>query len=598
MVAGESAIEAMKAFLKRYLLLMSCLLCLRGHAQAPIPGSLDNRGTDQLESPKPADLSSNWIVEAKAALPTNSAAEELSFRDLTNLVFEESQRGNAAAERSWGYALVVQSRSKADVSSGLQLLQDSAGKGCVPAMVSLGLLYEGDQYIERNYNEAFRWFSRAADSNNAAGQLELGVCYHNGRGTARDDAMAASLYRLSAAQGNYAAMRSFGYVLMNGRGVDKDLDQARYWLTRAAREGNNRRAMYDLGALCMRKFPDANATTEAFRWYRQSADLGDALACFQVAKFYYNGWAGVEINLDEYHHWLTRAATLGATQAQRLMGDAYRVGDWVSRDPEMSLEWYQKAATKNDPYAYYGMAIYYRGLTNDADLAIANEYMILAAQKGHREAQFQCAIDYFRGYGAPRDFEKGKEWLLKSAENGWDRAQYYLFELYYHGTAPAAGCPAYPRDRFEAVKWLRRAAEHEDFRAQSMLAVMLLKGQNVEQDRMGAERLLRHAAEHGYAQAQNDLGYAIESGDTTNRDPVEAAVWFQLAQSHATNSQTIQRAMVNFANAASKLSADEQAEVARRVREFRAVPVPPVDAMPRGWETNGDYQSEDVRFGH
>jgi len=55
--------------------------------------------------------------------------------------------------------LLVQSRSPEEVSAGLQLLQDSAEHGDVPAMVQLGLLFKGGKYVHRNDNEAFHWFS-------------------------------------------------------------------------------------------------------------------------------------------------------------------------------------------------------------------------------------------------------------------------------------------------------------------------------------------------------------------------------------------------------------------------------------------------------
>ncbi len=168
----------MKTFLNTYFLLASCFVCLSGRADIPIIKSIAQAiwGTDEMESPASGILSTNWINEAKAALSTNYPAEELSFRNLTNLMRLESERGNHAAEGLWGFALVIQSHSKEDTSSGLELLRDSAKKGYLPAILNLGLLFENGQYVERDYQEEFHWFSLGADKHAEDGHLRLGVC--------------------------------------------------------------------------------------------------------------------------------------------------------------------------------------------------------------------------------------------------------------------------------------------------------------------------------------------------------------------------------------------------------------------------------------
>src|SRR5579871_810999 len=131
----------MKAFFKIHLLLILCCFCLKGRAENPIIKSISQAiwGADEAESPAEEILSSNWINQAKAALPTNYSATELSFSDLTNLTYQESRNGNNAAQGLWGLLLVVTSHTEQDTSSGMQLLRQSAENGYVPAMVELGL---------------------------------------------------------------------------------------------------------------------------------------------------------------------------------------------------------------------------------------------------------------------------------------------------------------------------------------------------------------------------------------------------------------------------------------------------------------------------
>lgn len=547
----------------------------------------------------PPTLSTNWAAQVEAVLPPRALRRgELTFQRTTNLLCRESRHGNRAALELWGLAEVGDSHTPEQLQAGIQMLKSSAGKGYVPAMLNLGDLYETGRYVTTNYDEAFHWFGLAADHGSAQGELELGGCYHYGLGTIPDLPMAARCYRLAAGQTNYAAMKSYGDLLINGLGVPRDLDAAEYWFTRAAMEGGNRRAMYDLGVLYAMKAPDSNAMAEAVHWYREGADRGDALACDALANCYATGW-GVRTNQASYRHWLFKAATLGDTDAQYRMGAAYRTGDGVPQDTETSLEWYRKAASKNHPEAYYDLALHYlRETTNRLSLQLGEYYMCQAARAGNREAQFQCALSLFRGDVMPRNFKEGQEWLLKSANNGWARAQFALFQLYFYGIPPGPGCPAYPKDQAQAVNWLREAATNGDLRAQSTLALMLIQGKDMDENTLEAEQLLRSAAERGYAQAQDDLGFAILHGDLGSTDWVDAAMWCELAEEHATDARTRERAEENLSNAMDRLTPDQQAEVERRVKEFKPIPIVQTDPLMPDWETNSDYQQEDGRFGH
>jgi uncharacterized protein len=160
-------------------------------------------------------------------------------------------------------------------------------------------------------------------------------------------------------------------------------------------------SMYNLGVLGGMDFPDTSAMAESFQWYKQSAELGDALACDQVANYYYNGRGRRAAKSCQLLSLAPRSSKVrGATDAQYFMGAAYRRGDSFPKDTESLLFWYQKAAAKNHPIALYDLAVYdLQFRTNEASLTMASNYMCRTAQSGNREAQFQCALSSFRGDG-------------------------------------------------------------------------------------------------------------------------------------------------------------------------------------------------------
>lgn len=543
-------------------------------------------------------VSSNWLAAVEAAVPAGDWPKgKWSYGQITNLLCGQAQKGNNAARGLWGMVLLVQSQSPEAFETGLELVRESATNGYVPAMLDLGVLNQTGRYVPKDEVQAFHWFSLAAAAGDAEGELKLGACYHYGLGTAPDLAKTVEFYRLAAGHTNFVAMKSLGYLLMNGIGTARDLDGAKYWLTRAAREGGNRRAMYDLGVLYSMKYPDPDAMREAFQWYLRSAELRDPLGCQQVAECYRNGW-GTRVNLVGYHQWIFNAAALGATEAQYEMGLACQLGDGVPKNEEASLAWYRKAAAKNHPQALYNLALYYLNNLEHGSFNLANQYMTRAAECGNREAQFQCALSCFRGDVAQSDFEKGKAWLAEAASNGCPRAEFTLFQLMYNGVAPGPNCPRYPEDRLEAVKWLRRAADGGNLPAQSILAVMLIRGTDMPRNAVEAEKWMRDAADHGYASAQNDLGFGILNGDLSSTDAVEAAMWCQLAKSHWDNPKTLDRVEVNLSNALSRLTPQQRTEVAELVKAFRPEPVPESYPLVTKWDEMPSYQQEDGQFGH
>jgi TPR repeat protein len=585
-----SPVKIVPLLLAGLLWLLNCQLGLSSNAPIDTTGA---------SLPKER-LNTNWITAVKVALGDSYSEDgTFDFHQATNLLGKASKRGNYAARGLWGITLMATDGALETRKSGLWLLTDAAENGDVPSMCQLGVLYKNGRFLRQDYPAALHWFLLAADQGSANAQFELGVCFYYGYGTNQDSAQAFKYYQLSAAQTNYSAMNSMGFMLMNGFGTPKNLDVARYWSLRAAKEGRNRRAMYNLGALDALKFPETNAMADAFEWDRQSAELGDGLACQALANFYFCGWGVVATNSAAFYHWRAEAARLGATDSQYQMGVAYRTGDGVPEDVAKSLEWYRKAAAKNHPRAFYDLAQYYwADKTNPVAKDEAHHFTTLAAQGGYRQAQLQCALSCFRGDGAPVDFEQGKKWLDRAAEADWANAQFCLFELYWNGIAPALGCPAYPKDKKQALLWLRRAATHHNLIAQSILAVMLIHGTEIEMDKAAAEKLLRDAAAHGYGQAQNDLGYAIEDGDTATNDLVESAMWLKLAIAHTTDTNVLKRGSFNLAHVTAQLSPEQNQEADRRANDFRPQPIPAVDPMPVGWEKNPGYQAEDGQYEH
>jgi TPR repeat protein len=130
----------------------------------------------------------------------------------------------------------------------LETLTAEAQKGNKYAQYRLGgLYYSGgklgqhdfsNNVIAKDYNQAKRWFQKAAEQGHADSQSNLGILYVNGRGVPQNYVQAAQWFRKAAAQGDDTAQYNLGVLYHYGQGVPQDYAQAAQWYRKAAAQGN------------------------------------------------------------------------------------------------------------------------------------------------------------------------------------------------------------------------------------------------------------------------------------------------------------------------------------------------------------------------
>jgi hypothetical protein len=91
---------------------------------------------------------------------------------------------------------------------------------------------------DKNLQEAFGWYRKAAKQNHARAQNKLALCFLNGLGVDANAIEAVRWFRAAAAQNFTAAMFHLGNCLEQGDGCEKNLDDALMWYERAAANGD------------------------------------------------------------------------------------------------------------------------------------------------------------------------------------------------------------------------------------------------------------------------------------------------------------------------------------------------------------------------
>jgi hypothetical protein len=116
------------------------------------------------------------------------------------------------------------------------------------------------------------------------------------------------------------------------------------------------------------------------------------------------------------------------------------------------------------------------------------------AEKGDADAQFNLGQAYRLGRGVPLNLAAAKTWFERAASSGHLDAQTTLGLLLFQNGEQAEG-----------LKWLKKAAEQGEPRAQLVYGTALYNGDGITQDRMLGYAFVSRSAAQGLAPAQQTL---------------------------------------------------------------------------------------------
>ena len=408
-----------------------------------------------------------------------------------------------------------------DYNEAVRWYRKAADQGIAYAQYALGVSYAKGQGIPQSYIEAIRWFRKAADQGDARSQCDLGISYASGFGVPQNDVEAVNWYRKAADQGDAFAQFNLGNMYLNGRGVPQNDIEAANWYRKAADQGDTN-AQFQLGWIYDNGKGVPKNDVEAVNWYRKAADQGDADAQFNLGNMHLNG-RGVPKNDVEAVNWYRKAADQGNASAQYAVAVMYGNGKGVPQNDVEAARWCRKAADQGGVLAqtYLGnMYLNGRGVLQN-DVEAVNWYR-KAADQGNTDAQVSLGWMYENGRGVPKNDIEAVNWYRKAADQGNALAQVNLGWMYNNGKGVQ-------QNDVEAVNWYRKSADQGNARAQTNLGFIYLMGRGVPKNDVEAVRWHRLAADQGNAVAQFNLGEVYEKGLGIPHDIPVAVYWYRKA---------------------------------------------------------------------
>ncbi|MCR9071818.1 MAG: sel1 repeat family protein [Alphaproteobacteria bacterium] len=138
-----------------------------------------------------------------------------------------------------------------------------------------------------------------------------------------------------------------------GNGVDQDYNEAVKWYRKSAQKGNAE-GQWLLGYMYFVGQGVDQNYNEAVKWYRKSAEQGNSDGQYGLGTAYFVG-QGVDKNYNEAVKWYRKSAEQGNSDGQYGLGTAYRFGKGVDQNYNEALKWYRLAAEQGDVNAQEGI---------------------------------------------------------------------------------------------------------------------------------------------------------------------------------------------------------------------------------------------------
>lgn len=346
---------------------------------------------------------------------------------------------------------------------------------------------------------------KEAVAGNAQSQYQLGRMKYAGFGTTADLAEARRLFVAAAAQGHVEASAYAGKFLVYGLGGPVDTARGMALLRTAARAGNTD-AMSVLGIRTMATAFESGDNTEmpqAVKYLEQAADAGNALAQEALGTtIYYYGVGGVAADGVKAVKYLRMGAAQGHPTSMYYLGNLMVNGDaWTGENRTEGWALINRAAQAGEGRALWRLAAAkFNGTSGlEKDLPEAARLMRLSAESGDRNGQQGWGQMLYFGVGVAENKPEGLRYTRMAADAFYPDAQYDMALANYFGEV------GIPKNLPEAARWARLAAENGLPRAELLYSKLLWAGEGVAQDRVQAVRWMKKAADHGDETAKNDL---------------------------------------------------------------------------------------------
>jgi localization factor PodJL len=228
-------------------------------------------GRQSMNAPAPAAADSIASVGIpQAAAPVTAP---ITATDITGTIPQVSANP-APANRKLSLIQIPPEERLPDGIGG-PVLRTAALKGDPSAAYEVGVRFAEGKGVPANYDEAAKWYDRAAQAGLVPAIFRLGTLYEKGLSVKKDIDIARRYYLQAAERGNAKAMHNLAVLDADGGGKGANYKSASQWFRKAADRGVAD-SQFNLGILYARGIGVEQNLAESFKWFSLAAAQGDA----------------------------------------------------------------------------------------------------------------------------------------------------------------------------------------------------------------------------------------------------------------------------------------------------------------------------------
>ena len=448
------------------------------------------------------NCAANYNNEIKKPLEEQlSLLNKKQLEEFLTQLEQKSQQGDRISKAILATIYIIGiNKVPQNINKGLPLLMEAA-ESFVDAQLQLGAIFSSDHFPIKDYKQAIKWFSKAAEKKHPFALFELGKMYWLGCGVIRNDTKAI----------RYLTQATEFKLLEISEELRSCLVDKGFFIKTASlasiSAANSLGEIYFYGVDSIKKDLELAAK---FSLLAAKANIVDAQ--LRLAKQYFLG-LGINNNDNQAFFWFEKAAIAGNAIAEYYVGYCYETGRGTVIDSEQAAIWYKKSAAQEDLDAQFKLAYgYLIGVFVKQDVIEALKQLKLLAERDHADSLFVLGETLIQE-GAQQDIKSAIEYLTRAAKLEQVYAQKLLAQLYLNSDY----CQI---DEEQAIYWLREAAKQEDAEALHHLGIVLASKNNHIQTPESIVYLAK-SAQLGFIGSQLILGLAYLEGDGIAQNPIK-----------------------------------------------------------------------------
>lgn len=433
-----------------------------------------------------------------------------------------------------------------DLQRGYELLNSEAREGNVLAIYEIGNLYQRGIRVEIEPEKANYYFEKALhgfeniyEYGNKFKQkvdapyleYRIGKMHYYGQGTEKDYEQAFEYLKRSADSKNIYAAYTVGNMYYNGEGMEIDKSQAFKYYTQAIDEAKKGRenpyAYYKVAQMYERGEVAEKNETKAYEYYsyayqkfeKLEKDVPDSNTEYKLGIMLLNG-KGVEKDLVKAEQYLEMSAKNGNIYAQCEYAKVLLAkGD--EENAKKAISMLRKSALKNNEVAQYILGKVYAEDERFYNESQAIRFLSMAANK-NKFAEYKLGKIYSNENSKYYNKEKAIQYFTGASEKGNEYADYHLGKMYSDEKSE------YYNMR-KAIYHFEKASEIENKYAKYKLGSIYARRDSEYYNPQKAIENLTSIADEGNVFAQYKLGKLYMDKDTETYNPEKGIYYLEKA---------------------------------------------------------------------